>query len=110
MEMLTLLEFERYYTEKNPKAIIYHDENNGYGTPGEPTQSMFYPLRISLKFDSMDISSYPSILYLKNSGGSIRFRGVKKVGLDRESSLLGDIVTLYCHFDEFDMVFTLILQ
>ena len=111
MDMLNIIEFKDYMTDKRPKEIIYNDENNSdyMQEMKRRCYSIAQPLHMCLTFNDMIINTNPDIVQLQSKNGKMRFNYVCRISIET-GCLLGDIVTLYCGAGGSITAYTLIIR
>lgn len=112
MDMLNIIGFKDYITEKRPKEIIYNDENNSDYIQGTERRcySIAQPFHMCLTFNNILITTNPNIVQLQSKSGKMRFNHIHRVSIDTSGCLLGDVVTLYCNADEKTKAYTLVIR
>ena len=72
METVSFIEFRDYIERKNPKVIIYNDENNSDYMQGVKRRcyDISEPLRICLSFSKILVYFNPNIVHLKSNSGA----------------------------------------
>ena len=108
MECITLAEFNDYLRAKQPKTIIYNDDNNSEYKSKYERYRVLQPSYISLVFNNIYID-YNTVI-LKMRSGYIRLNDVEKVYLNFNASVLGDVATLYCKNKDYKVAYTLIIR
>ena len=112
MDMLNIIEFKDYMTDKRPKEIIYNDENNSdyMQEMKRRCYSIAQPLHMCLTFNNILITTNPNIVQLQSNSGKMRFNHIQRVSVDTDGCLLGDVVILYCNADEKTKAYTLVIR
>lgn len=89
---MTVLEFKRHCEQKNPKIIIYNDENDKERTAKGGQTSHYEALKMILIFDSVN-TIYPNTIYFKSDCGTMYIHNVKCVTVE-SGCMLGEIATI----------------
>ena len=87
---ISVRELKSYYEKHKPSCICYQTENQDWYR-----------------------ASDPNLICLKSSGNTMSFDRVKSVEIDTDSSVLGDVFTLFCgdfNTDDYDITYTLVVS
>ena len=88
---MTIAEFKRYCTEKQPHIITYNDENDREQTTAGGSTNHYEALRLVLAFDSISVEYNPNTIYFKGDCGVMYIGNVQSVSVNG-GCMLGDIV------------------
>lgn len=103
---ISVRELKSYYEKHKPNCIYYQTENQDWYRTSDPC-------KIKMSFPVMLIFENPNLICLKSSGNTMSFDRVKSVEIDTDSSVLGDVFTLFCgdfNTDDYDITYTLVVS
>lgn len=103
---ISVRELRSYYEKHKPSCICYQTENQDRYRASDPC-------KLKMSFPVMLIFENPNLICLKSSGNTMSFDRVKSVEIDTDSSVLGDVFTLFCgdfNTDDYDITYTLVVS